>query len=246
MRPLAGTLLVALVFLAACGGGCNNGKPFTMERLFGPPPAKMIAMAFDVEDPDKRREGILALSKRKWGLREPHLKGYARILRSDHDATVRCAAVRALGKAGNVKYLDEVIQTLDDDSAAVRWDAALALADVRGPSAEEPLIQCALNDLSPDVRSACAQTLSHYQSREVIQTLVKCMDDQSIPVQFSAHASLVEIVGIDMGMESRDWRAVVEQPLFLTPRERAKPWWDLMGVTRPKSKPPPATTQPAP
>ena len=246
MRRLAGTVQVALAFVAACGGGCKNGNSFTWKRPFGPSPDELVAMAFDTKDPDKRRQGIVALSKKKWGLREPHLKGYARILRNDHDATVRSAAVRALGKAGDVRYLDEVIRTLDDESATVRWDAALALAGVRGPSAEEPLIRGALKDSSADVRAACAQTLRHYRSREVVQTLVRCLDDKSVTVQFSAHASLVKLVGIDMGMRSRDWRAVAEHPMFLTPSERTKPWWDLMRVTRPKPKPPPATTQPAP
>lgn len=246
MKPPPPTVQLALAFLAACAGGCKSGNPFTLERLFGPPPAKLVAMAFDVQDPDKRREGIVALSSKSWGLREPHLKDYATILRADKDATVRSAAVRALGKAGDVKYLDHVVRALSDQSATVRWDAALALAGVRGPSAEKPLIDGALNDSSADVRSACAQTLRHYRSGRVVRTLVRCLDDASLAVRFNARASLVKLTGIDMGPDSRAWEIQAEQPLLPAPDAKARPWWDLLGLTRPKPTLPPATTQPAP
>ena len=147
----------------------------------------------------------------------------------------------ALGKAGDVKYLDDVVRALSDQSATVRWDAALALAGVRGPSAEKPLIHGALNDSSADVRSACAQTLRHYRSRRVVRTLVKCLDDASLAVRFNAHASLVKLTGIDMGMDSRAWEFQAEQPLPPASGAKARPWWDLLGRTRAKPTTAPST-----
>lgn len=234
MKPLPSTVQLALVFLAACGGGCNSGKTSMSERLFGPPPKKLVAMAFDVEDPDKRREGIVRLSSKDWGLREPHLKGYATILRTDMDATVRSAAVRALGRAGDVKYIDGVLRALSDESDMVRCDAALALAGIRDPSAEGPLTHRALTDSSTDVRSACARTLRHYRSRRVVQTLVKCLDDANLAVRFNAHASLVKLTGVDMGLDSRAWEIQADQPLPPASGAKARPWWDLLGRTRAK------------
>ncbi len=245
MKNLPPTIQLAMVFLAACGGGCNSGKGPMMERLFGPPPKKLVAMAFDTEDPDKRREGIVRLSSKAWGLREPHLKGYATILRTDKDATVRSAAVRALGRAGDVKYIDGVLRALSDESDMVRCDAALALAGIRDPSAEGPLISRALTDPFADVRRACARTLGHYRSRRVVQTLVKCLDDANLTVRFNAHASLVKLTGIDMGMDSRAWEIQAEQPLPPASGAKARPWWDFLGRRRPKPTTAPST-QPAP
>ena len=245
MRPAARIGQLATAVLLVCVSGCGKGKPLTLKRPFGPSRDELVAMAFDTEDPDKRRKGIVALSSRRWGLREPHLKGYATILRTDRDQTVRSAAVRALGQAGDANHLDDVVQALSDESAMVRWDTALALAGVRGPAAEKPLRNHALTDSSADVRAACAQTLRHYRSRRVVRTLVSCLDDANVAVRHNARKSLVKLTGIDMGADSRAWSIQADQPL-LPAAPKPRPWWDLLGRTRPKPSLPPATTQPAP
>ena len=232
MRPGIATIKLAAAAVAICAAGCSGGKRLTWERIFGPPPAKQVAMAFDVNDPDTRREGIVALSKTRRGLREPHLRGYATILGQDPEASVRGAAVRALGRAGDQKYLGHVVRALSDKSETVRWDAALALAELRGPSAEKPLRTHALDDPAADVRGACAQTLRHYYSGEVMRTLVMCLDDKSLAVRHYAHESLVKLAGIDMGTEAGAWRSVLHHPLVGPPRGQSRPWWDLFNRTR--------------
>lgn len=190
-------------------------------------------MAFDPEDPDRRREGIALLSKRDWGLREPHLKGYAALLEADDDPSVRSVAARALGKAGDTKYLSDVIKALSDKSPSVRWDAAAALDKLTGESAIDPLRQYALEDSSVDVRTSCARALRHYRRTLVVQTLTECLLDENFGVRYQAHTSLVEIAGRDLGYYPESWKGVSAVAALRTD-EKKRPWWDWFGTSRGK------------
>ncbi len=193
--------------------GCPNSdrpKPQTETGLFGPSAEEMVAMAFDADDSDRRREGIVLLSARDWGLREPYLKGYGALLATDTDPRVRSAAVRALGQAKDDGYLPDVIKALDDSDTQVRRDAAAALDRLTGADAIEPLRRRATEDTSPEVRAACAVSLRHYPRLEVVQTLIKLLDDRSLGVRYRARRSLTRIVGRDYGYDPAEWSGVVE------------------------------------
>ena len=82
---------VALLAAGGLLGGCGSGGASSLRP--GPTPQEQLAMAFDPDDADNRREGVLMLSSYEWGLAEPYLKGYAMLLATDDDATVRSAAL---------------------------------------------------------------------------------------------------------------------------------------------------------
>jgi hypothetical protein len=234
------TRLIITVALAtlACKG-CSNGEA-DLSWLGGTSGTKLVAMVFDPDDADKRREGIVGLSKKSWGLREPHLKGYALRLEIDRDASVRSAAVRALGMAGEPNYLPNIIAALEDKSPTVRWDAAVALKSVvYGTSAVEPLCRHAVDDPSPDVKVACIKALANYRGRDVARVMLKCMSDAAFIVRYEAHRLLVEIASCDAGTDPDDWARVDFSKLPEGPPHK-DPWWDWMGVTK-KNSPAPAT-----
>ena len=170
-------------------------------------------MAFDPNDADRRRKGIELLSKKDWGLAEPYLKGYAMLLKTDKDPSVRSVAVRALGKAVATKYLPNVIKAMEDESVTVRWDAVAAFDSIVISSpfsadsitALDPLRKHAVSDESVDVRAACAKALRHFHEVPTIRTLKKCLLDEDFSVRYQAHASLVEITGLDLGYVPRNW-----------------------------------------
>ncbi len=227
---------VLAVFLLGCGQG---DKGFDLKRILtgGPKPSEQVVMTFDTEDPDRRREGIELLSRKPWGLKEPYLKGYALLLRSDSEPLVRCAAVRALGKSGDTDYLPNVIASLSDQSPSVRWDAAVALDQLIGVSAIEPLRRHATSDSSVDVRIACAKALRHYPTGEVFYTLVQCLSDAAFGVRYRAHGSLVELTGRDVGLEPDEWSLLGEEALTPDPSgEFKRPWWDMLRLTKPPSR----------
>ncbi len=243
----------ACMFIAAAVlGGCEKmnvkkekGIPIS---LFDKPSAKeQVDMAFDPDDADRRRKGIILLSDNDWGLQEPYLEGYATVLRTDNNKFVRCAAVRALGRAGPAakKYLEDVVNALADEAECVRADAAEALSRVRGEEAIGPLCLHATNDNSTDVRIACARTLRHYRHEQAVKTLISCLRDPAFGVRYKAHESLVEMAGWDVGWDPEDWSTATSGGLPEDKPETDKPWWDWMGVTEEEEKAPPEKETPA-
>ena len=74
------------------------------------------------------------------------------------DLDVRSEAVEAVGKIGDKRAVEPLIQALNDENKYVREGAALALAEIGDKRAVEPLIQ-ALNDKDENVRAEAADTL---------------------------------------------------------------------------------------
>jgi len=238
MRVATSLVLVAACLLAGatsgCGAAMDSPAPSRIRaRLFPPSPAEMVDMTFDADDADARRRGIVLLSGNDWGLAEPYLKGYALLLANDRCGFVRSAAARALGKAGNTKYLPEIVAALADESPAVRCDAAVALDRVIGGAAVAPLREHAAEDSSADVRAACVKALRHYRRDEVAQTLLRCLSDESLIVRRRARGSLVALFGREPGREAADWTPVVAGGVPTTlPAKQAGPWWDVFGLRR--------------
>ena len=198
-----------------------------MKRLFGPSPKVLVVQMFESEDPDLRRDAIERLSKKDWGRKGAYLKAYA-ILTEDPAATVRSAAVRALGRGGDAKYAKEIIAALSDREASVRWDAAVALDSISAPEAVGPLSVRATRDVSSDVRAASARALRQYRKQDVLETLLRCLDDPKLAVRRRAAESLTELTGEDAGTDARAWRRVLNDksdPFATTAPAKKKPWW---------------------
>jgi len=227
-------VLVAVALATAVLAGCSKGGGGKitlndmMRKLTGPSPSELVAWAFDPNDPDKRRMGIVGLSSKKWGLREPYLKGYAALLKTDKDPLVRAAAARALGKAKDPNYAPEVTRALLDTSVAVRQDAATALDSVYDDSSAGPLRKRAISDSDQDVRAKSCRALRHHRDIAVARTLVDCLSDKAFSVRHQAHASLTEIVGKDLGYDPENWAGVTSgMALPAKPAPPRKPtWWE--------------------
>jgi len=227
--------IVGVAVWAIWLGGCSGQGEFRIEeairRLAGPAPAEQVSMAADPDDPDRRREGVLMLSRHEWGRREKYTEFYALLARRDEDATVRRAALYALGESGNPKYTAEIVDALSDSSPAVRMEAAAILDRRPAGSAVARLCRLAVADESEDVRIGCAKALRHYRRKEVVATLVRCLSDPSFGVRFQARRSLVELTGQDHGYEAADWASLLGRELPATRPANDRPWWDLLGAT---------------
>lgn len=228
-----------IVALAGCGGKKDplGGGPF------GPSPGELTRLMFESPDADVRRLAIERLSAKSRGRRAPYPKAYA-ALASDPSATVRSAAVRALGRVGDSRYAETVVAALADPDETVRWDAAVALDALPDEQAVAPLADRAGADASVDVRAAAARALRHYRRRDVLAALLRGLEDSEFCVRFQAAGALAELTGESAGPEADEWRkllAAKDDP-FAPPARPKRPWWDLLGLTRPKKTP---TTRPA-
>lgn len=223
---------IPIVVLVAFATGCSPtgdgaGRSGFMKKLFGPSPKQLVVQMFESEDPDLRRDAIERLSKKDWGRRGAYLKAYA-IMTTDSAATVRSAAVRALGRAGDAEYAKEVIVALSDRQESVRTDAAVALDSIFTPDAVGPLSLRANSDVSSDVRVASARALRHYRRKDVLETLLGCLGDPKLAVRCRAAESLTELTGENAGTDAGAWRRVINaktDPFKHPVRPEKRAWW---------------------
>lgn len=223
--------ILILVIAAVCGGCAQQGEEagigHVAKKMFGPSPKELVVQMFESDDPDLRRDAIERLSKKDWGRRGAYLKAYA-IMTTDPAATVRSAAVRALGRAGDAEYAKEVILVMGDREPSVRTDAAVALNSIFTSEAIKPLSVRATSDVSSDVRVAAARALRQYRQRDVLETLLRCLDDPKLAVRSRAAESLAELTGENAGADARAWRQVLadkNDPFATTAPAKKKSWW---------------------
>lgn len=218
-----------ILLLLATFAGCETQGDRYYLKGFAPTSEDQLKRAVS-EDPDLRAQAITDWSNKDWGRRGAYVEFYATALQHDDHAIVRCAAARALGRCGDPKQAPTLAAALRDADAAVRWDAAVALDQVIGPAAVEPLRRAAASDTSVNVRVAALRALRHYPEKPVLETLLRCLGDQPFDVGFQAHESLVEITAQDAGYDGDKWAAILARPL---PKKKAdRPWWDWFGTTQ--------------
>jgi hypothetical protein len=242
----AALLLVAC--LAMLAGGCKGNKDeysvdyMIKHGLFGADdgsPYEQAQMAFDERDPDVRRTAIEKLSQNERVLRDPYLKRFAQLSKpvEEEDPSVRAVAVRTLGRAGDRKYMPEIIAALDDPDPMVRWDACVVLDRMPDEKAVIRLRQMTMDaNETVDVRAAAATALKHYRQDAVYRTLLRALDDPDFTVRSAAHESLVAMTGRDFGYDPMKWAddpsnvgdETLPEPAV---RYRKRPWWDWMKVT---------------
>ncbi len=242
-------LFVLFAATALLSPGCKNkdSDVYTMDyqlkKLAGGDPTQtpeqMAANAFNEKDPDIRRTGIEGLSTKKWALREPYLKYFAKLTdpRLESDVTVRAVAVRTLGRAHATKYQEEINNALDDPSPVVRCDAAIVLNEMPSSDVVSRLRVLTINtEETIDVRAAAAAALKHYRTDDVYKTLLRALDDDDFSLRDAAHKSLVYMTGQDLGFAAENWAKSPDQVGKETLPEpvvvyKKRPWWDWMKVT---------------
>lgn len=215
IRIAAGAFLIAAALFA--GLGCANGTIDPAAALANafpqpPTPKEAVAMMFDRDDADQRREGINWLSAAPFGGDEVYLESY-RLFFNDPDPSVRAACAKALGLHGSVDDANLLILMLEDDNAQVRWQAANGLRMIHNPAAAAPLTARINDEDEPDsdVRQAAADALGQYAETSVFNALSRALEDRNYAVIAAARRSLVTLTGQDAGLDPRDWAQWADQ-----------------------------------
>jgi HEAT repeat protein len=105
------------------------------------------------------------------------LEPLIRILTSDSDYGSRACAAEALGKIGDVKTTDVLIQSLSDEEALVRRESAKALGKLRYKMAVEPLIKL-LKDPVYKIRADAATALKEIGDDRAVAPMIEVLDSR--------------------------------------------------------------------
>ncbi len=201
-------LLLSLTLLLALG--CNSSKKDDgilggmFDGLTPTTPSEAARDAFNVYDPDKRRRSVALLSASEFGGQAPYVRMY-RLLADDPDATVRAAALAALGRHGEPSDAPQITARLTDKANFVRWEAAQALQKIHNPETVPALLKAVGEDVDADVRAACAGALGQYAEARVVQGLIGALDDGDYSVVNASRQSLSTLTGYDFGNDASLW-----------------------------------------
>jgi HEAT repeat protein len=124
------------------------------------------------------------------------IEGLIKALAYEKDSYVRREVAKAVGKIGDSRAVEPLINALNDSESRVRSGATTSLAKI-GEPAFEPLIN-ALNDSNSEVRCAAAKALGEIGDSRAVETLTKALDDTCVDVGTSAKEALHKI-GINRG-----------------------------------------------
>ncbi len=112
------------------------------------------------------------------------------------DADVRWEAAMALGKIGDERAVEPLIQALrEDKDVPVRALASGALGMIRDKRAVEPLIQALINE-DMDVRKLAAEALGKI-GKPAVESLLQLLKDEDKLVQGLAAGGLIEVRDIN-------------------------------------------------
>lgn len=213
-------------------GGCDSGRELKefKETFIPPTPGEVARDAFSL-DPDARSRSIGLLSGSIFGGEEPYVKLYRLMVspygpNGEKDATVRAAAVAALGLHGTPEDVPLICDRLTDpkEETYVKWEAAKALQKLHNPIAIGPLIK-GLKDEQEDVRMACAYALGQYADPLVFEELMLLLDDQNFAVVENANISLQTLTGQDIEPDGVEWlRWVKANPNTIFAKQRVYKW----------------------
>lgn len=111
----------------------------------------------------------------------------------DNDYLIKKGCVKALGKIGDQRAVDPLINTLDDFDSFVRQTSAKALGLLADKRALEPLINSLKNDTHSGVKVASASALGKLGDQRAIEPLRESLYDDNPTLVIRSLKSLIEI-----------------------------------------------------
>ncbi len=213
MKTLLRTCVLAVAAAAALlpGTGCETiGQDIDQfaEEFIPPSPREAAVMAFDQDDPDRRRRGTVLLSNSPFGGTARYLAMYRDMVANERDPLVKAAAILALGRHGDPTDALPIAEFLEDDNAdpQVRWAAAKALQRLHNPGAVDALMHPTWDESEPqELRVDAAVALGQYPEDRVFRRLIGALDHRELAVNLAAHGSLRTLTGHDFGLDSVAW-----------------------------------------
>ncbi|OGW17570.1 MAG: hypothetical protein A3G93_01345 [Nitrospinae bacterium RIFCSPLOWO2_12_FULL_45_22] len=120
-----------------------------------------------------------------------------RRLLEDPDANVRESAAEALGKSGDPRAMDLLLQALMDENPNIRIRALFALSELVGPIPLEPIKDIALHDGEPEVKIYAIEALRDIGKNESIEIFKLALNDMNRGVRLAVIEALGDIGGAE-------------------------------------------------
>ncbi len=215
---------ILCLVLAVMVSGCSSGKRggwFKKRRSS----REYLNMALEAESADERREGIIGLAKGRDATTDWAIKVFDTVARTDLDAMVRCAAVRAmLPSAGGdrvptlLKLLNSArgdVERVRPASGRVRWAAAKLLLHIVGSgwydeSQRDAIVQTLLDRLAKDddreVRLTVIDTLACFPHRPIPTALIATLEEDDYALKHAAERALTRLTGTTHDHDPAAWR----------------------------------------
>jgi HEAT repeat protein len=135
----------------------------------------------------------------------------AEVLSSDSSATVRAAAVRAMGQSASSDASRMLVRATSDANLWVRYFAIRSIAkqNVMHADVLACLAECATRDDAPPVRIAAIETLASLGAPSMLPALLPLAHDKEIEV---AAAAVVALGSFDARGSDRALRSAFENP----------------------------------
>lgn len=205
--------------------GCAQKADQSFKALvFRPTPGRAVLYALQEENPDTRRRYLRSLINRKELQQEWCVKSLDVIARTDTDAQVRCLAIRAMGKSGNVLGVDTCLAILDPRLTSkpvrtgeddVRFDALVLLEQRLHDSKVPPdrmenvrlvVLKAAVDEQNVQARMVGVRALRYFPGPESLAVLVNTLRETNFGLMFEAEMSLRSLTGHIGDYEADNWQ----------------------------------------
>jgi hypothetical protein len=237
--------------------GCNSPK--NKRKFEGRKSSReYLNMATDSTVADDRRRGVVGLAKSSDGQTDWAAKVFDTLARTDPDAMVRCAALRALAHCDQPSRIDTCIKLLTspvrkhegvrEAPPVVRWNAAnLLLHSVRTSDLTDEQRDAVISTLIDRVRAesdhntllAMIETLGYFPQKRVIEALIESLVTENFAVMHTAEVSLATLTGITHDHDVDAWRAWLKEtqdpfasaghlPASIARELESRPKWDWL------------------
>jgi hypothetical protein len=169
-------------------------------------PGEAAEMATDPYSAENRYKGVTLLSSADFGGQPIYIELYIDSM-DDEDASVRGAAVRALGRHGDPEHAPLLIAALDDEDDFVRLEATRGLQRIHSEEAVDALIEQIdeENEKNADIRAASAEALGQYRQSRVVLALIGALRDSRLSVNNRVQHALLVLTGQNFGFDRRAW-----------------------------------------
>jgi len=182
-------------------------------------------MALASDNADDRRAGVVGLADSRDATTDWAIKVYDTIARTDNNAQVRCAAIRALFTSADAERVPTLLKLLDSADrridgvrrapGTVRWEATKLLLVIVNDmtydeSQREQIVKTLLDRLARDddrnVRLTAIDTLAYFAQRPIPSALIDVIEEDDFTLKHAAEQALITLTGTTHHHDPLAWR----------------------------------------